>query len=70
MNVKIKIKIESKRIRPKLSEVERLKCNNNKIKKTLNWKPKVSFENGIKKVIEWMNQDEIKKIYKEKNYNI
>jgi len=70
MNVKIKIKIESKRIRPKLSEVERLKCNNNKIKKTLNWKLKVSFENGIKKVIEWMNQDEIKKIYKEKNYNI
>ena len=38
------IKINSKRKRPKLSEVENLQCNNKKIKKITNWKPKIKLK--------------------------
>ena len=41
INPKIKIIIDEKRLRPKLSEVERLKCDNSLIQKKTKWKPKV-----------------------------
>ena len=34
--------------------------NSNKISKELNWKPKISFEEGIEKTVEWyLNHKEL-----------
>ena len=61
INPKIKIIIDEKRLRPKLSEVERLKCDNSLIQKKTKWKPKINFNEGLAKTIEWMkkNKEEI-----------
>ena len=54
VNPKIKIKIEKKRIRPLQSEVDRLRCDNKLIIKKSKWRPKISFEEGLKKTIYWI----------------
>lgn len=46
---------QSKKIfRPKLSEVLNLKCDNKKLLKFTNWKPKNNLSNGLKKTIQWI----------------
>ncbi len=64
----IKIVADKSRIRPKKSEVGRLLADNRKAKKLLGWTPKVSLEEGLKKTIEWIkdNQDH----YKTDIYNV
>ena len=57
INNKKFIKINSKRKRPKLSEVENLQCNNKKIKKITNWKPKIKLKKGLKKTLEWFKNN-------------
>ena len=38
----------------------RYSMSSNKISKELSWKPKISFEEGIKKTVEWyLNHEEI-----------
>ena len=71
LNIKIKIKKEQKRIRPKLSEVERLRCDNSKIIKNTSWSPRCSFKNGIINTIDWMkNYKDLKKVYKSGKYTV
>jgi dTDP-glucose 4,6-dehydratase len=45
----VNITIEQSRLRP--LDVERLYCDNTKIKKMTGWQPEVSFEDGLKKTI-------------------
>ena len=54
-----KIIKEKKRVREHGSEVQRLLCDNKKIKDLVNWKPKVKFDDGISKTIDWyqLNSD-------------
>ena len=52
------INVNSKRKRPKLSEVENLQCNNKKIKKITNWKPKTSLKKGLKRTLEWFQKNQ------------
>ncbi len=68
MKSNIKIKINKKKIRPKLSEVDRLVCDNKKIKKYTKWKPKTNIERGLRKTIKWIESN--KRKFKFKNYNI
>jgi NAD dependent epimerase/dehydratase len=49
--------VEAQRIRPELSEVERLVANTEKAKSLLKWSPKISLDNGLKKTIEWIQQN-------------
>ncbi len=56
-NVNPKIIIEKQRVRPLLSEVERLKCNYNKLKKYTNWKPQINLDMGLKKMVNWMKDN-------------
>lgn len=65
-NKKIKITSVKERIRPQKSEVERLVCNNKKAKELLGWQPKVNLEAGLKKVIQFINEN--KEYYREKEY--
>jgi len=57
-NIRTQIIFDSQRVRPKTSEVNKLKSSNNKAKKILNWKPKLKgkkgFEIGLKKTINWI----------------
>ncbi len=65
-NKKIKITSVKERIRPEKSEVRRLVCNNKKAKELLGWQPKVNLEAGLKKVIQFINEN--KEHYREKEY--
>ena len=64
------LKIDSERIRPKKSEVQRLVCDNRKIKKLINYKPKINFDTGLNLTIQWFKKEKNKKLYKPDIYNI
>ena len=70
LNVKLIPVVDKKRVRPKKSEVYRLKCNNKKIQRITNWKPTYKLDKGLKKLIEWMKEDNNLENYKPENYNI
>jgi len=73
MSVKIEIISSEKRIRPKKSEVKRLKASYLKSKKILGWSPSVSGKQGLKKgliqTIDWLSKNENYKLYLDQ-YNI
>ena len=74
MDIKITIKSDKNRIRPKDGEVDRLRANINKAKKILKWEPsykgKAGLKNGLEKTIEWFKDDENSKQYKTNIYNV
>ena len=70
MSKKVKIISTDERIRPKNSEVERLLCDNTKIKANTNWKPEYSIEKGILETINWMDNSDNLKLYKSEQYNV
>ena len=64
------LKVDLKRVRPKKSEVLRLLCDNRKIKKLINYKPKINFDTGLNLTIQWFKKEKNKKLYKPNIYNI
>lgn len=62
------ITVDSRRIRPVKSEVDKLWCDNSKAKRVLGWEPKIDFEEGLRKTIQWIsaNMD----LYKAELYNV
>ena len=44
-------------VRPKLSEVDNLQCDNKKIKKYTKWESKTNLDNGLKKTIKWIENN-------------
>lgn len=64
----IEIETEEERIRPAGSEVERLYCDNQKIRKTTDWEPKYTLEAGLKETINWFRENN--QIYKASIYNV
>jgi nucleoside-diphosphate-sugar epimerase len=59
---------DPQRIRPDKSEVFELVCDNTKAKEILGWAPQVSLEDGLKRVVDFMqaNPD----LYKPELYNV
>ncbi len=70
MSSDIKLISEDKRKRPENSEVFRLCCDNQKIKKMVNYEPKTDLQSGLKKTIDWITQSENLKFYKSDIYNV
>ena len=74
MKKEVNIITDKKRLRPKLSEVERLKSDYSKAKKLLKWKPnyegKKGFDKGMQKTIEWYLDEENLNKYKSDTYNV
>jgi len=66
--VDIKFKAEKWRVRPEKSEVERLCCDNSKLIKNTNWRPKYDLDTGLKETIMWFKEN--KEFFKEDLYNI
>ena len=67
INKKIIIKTDENRVRPEKSEVNRLVCDNSKIKKFTKWQPKYNLDQGLKETIEWLEHN--KKLFKFDIYN-
>tara|TARA_Y100000768_G_C23988007_1_gene690193 strand:- start:4320 stop:5300 length:981 start_codon:yes stop_codon:yes gene_type:complete len=61
---------DEKRKRPRKSEVFRLCCDNKKIKKLINYEPKIDIQSGLKKTIDWIRKPENFKMYKSEIYNV
>lgn len=53
----VKIIIDSDRIRPEKSEVNRLVSDNHFAYKSLGWNPKVNIDSGLQKTIEWYREN-------------
>jgi NAD dependent epimerase/dehydratase len=70
MDSEIKIYSSNERVRPKLSEVERLVCNNSKLLSHTPWKPRYTLRDGITQAIEWMKIPENLMRYKAGQYNV
>lgn len=68
MRADIEIKVEGERVRPDNSEVERLFCDNSKIRTSSNWSPQYTLETGLSETIEWMRKHQ--HLYKAEIYNI
>jgi dTDP-glucose 4,6-dehydratase len=56
-NVQVEFNLSAERKRPEKSEVERLYCDNTKIKKNTNWQPKNSLTQGIEQTVTWIKQN-------------
>ena len=56
LNSKVKIKKEKQRVRSTKSEVLRLVCDNSKIIKHSQWKPKIKIEQGLDLTIDWFRK--------------
>lgn len=64
----VEIVQSGERIRPGNSEVERLVCDNARIKKHTGWRPKYSLEIGLLETIEWIGSNI--HLFKPEIYNI
>lgn len=65
---KLEIISVPERVRPQDSEVERLLADNSKAKKLINWEPKISLDEGLKRTIKWIRDN--LELYKVNIYNI
>jgi NAD dependent epimerase/dehydratase len=74
MDVSININSDEIRLRPSGSEVERLWCDNTKVRNTFGWKPtfggKDGFERALKLTVDWFTLPENLSKYKPAEYNI
>lgn len=64
----VKIVTDQERVRPDKSEVDRLYCDNTKIKELTSWEPQYSLEEGLKETIEWFADN--MEFYKPEIYNV
>ena len=63
-----RIIVNSERVRPKKSEVERLLCDRQRARHLLGWEPKVSLEEGLERTVEWFKHNWQR--YKADIYNV
>lgn len=74
MDTKVEIETDIERIRPKKSEVNRLRADISKARKLFGWNPKYGSKNGfvkgLKETVDWFSQLDNLKMYKGDIYNI
>jgi len=61
---------DEQRLRPENSEVQRLWCDNSKIKKLTGFSPQVGLEEGLRRTVAWLCRPENLKKYKADIYNV
>ncbi|UCC44428.1 MAG: SDR family NAD(P)-dependent oxidoreductase [Candidatus Zixiibacteriota bacterium] len=57
MKSEVEIVSDARRMRPQSSEVDRLVCDNSKAARLLEWSPKVEFEKGLRRTIQWVQDN-------------
>ena len=68
MGKEAEIIVDEKRLRPVNSEVDRLCCNNSKLLQHTKWESKVSLDDGLKIVINWVRKNV--ELFKSDQYNV
>jgi NAD dependent epimerase/dehydratase len=68
MKTKVKVVTEKKRLRPALSEVERLLCDAGRLRDMCGWSPRVILEEGLRKTFSWIKENP--QYYKAEIYNV
>lgn len=66
----VEIQTEEQRLRPADSEVNRLWCDNAKLRGLTGFSPQYSLDDGLRKTIDWFTQPGILQKYKPGMYNI
>lgn len=62
--------LDEQRIRPKKSEVNRLWCDNTKIKELTGFKPEYNIEKGLEETVKWFSNPQNLAKYKSNIYNV
>ncbi len=70
MNSDVNFVVDQARLRPKNSEVNRLWCDNSKIKKLTGFEPEYDIERGLQETIDWFVVKENLAKYKTNIYNV
>ena len=70
MNSDVEFVQDKQRLRPKNSEVNRLWCDNTKIKKLTGFKPEYDIRRGLEETVKWFSNPENLKKYKADIYNV
>lgn len=70
MNSDVEFIVDEQRIRPKKSEVNRLWCDNTKIKELTNFAPNYNIEQGLQETINWFINPQNLSKYKSNIYNV
>ena len=68
IGVDIEFEVMTERVRPDKSEVLRLRCNNEKILRSTEWRPKYTLEEGLRQTVEWFRSNST--YYKSGIYNV
>ena len=67
LNQKIEIVNDKTRLRPEKSEVDRLMCDNTKLIKHTNWKPRYNLDKGLRETLKWLEENKL--LFKHEIYN-
>jgi nucleoside-diphosphate-sugar epimerase len=64
------IDLDPDRLRPTGSEVRRLRCNADKLRKAQGFQPEISLREGLKQTVNWFRNPNNLRRYKESLYNV
>jgi NAD dependent epimerase/dehydratase len=70
MGCSICVVCDQERLRPENSEVQRLKCDNSKLRKASEFSPQIPLRDGLERTIRWFTQPENLRRYKGYLYNV
>ncbi len=70
MNSDAEFLIDDERVRPDKSEVERLWCDNSKLKNLTGFEPRIGIDEGLERTINWFVDEKNLKKYKYEIYNV
>ena len=70
MGLKVEISSDDDRVRPENSEVERLCCDNTRIRSLTGFRPEVGLRNGLQRTIDWFSKPRNRDRYKADIYNV
>lgn len=70
MHANIRVVCEPERVRPENSEVQRLKCENSKLRNATSFVPRISLREGLERTVKWFTQPENLGRYKGSLYNV
>ena len=70
MSSDARIELDPDRVRPVGSEVQRLRCNGQKLRDALGFQPRISLREGLTRTVEWFQKPNNLRRYKESLYNV
>jgi NAD dependent epimerase/dehydratase len=70
MGVGVRVVCDEQRIRPEKSEVQRLRCENSKLRNASGFVPKVPLRDGLERTVGWFRRPENLRRYKGSLYNV